>query len=135
MRSVWRVAALVLLVGITPARSGTLGIDGVVLDESGATRITSCRNTSGYYVELGNALSSRNFSPRSSERARALIPAVRRAVPKGWQVYVRKKTPRHYRVTIDASVSWPNGLRRLAHDWNLAIIVDWDRRSVYIDSL
>ncbi len=117
------------------AAAGTLNIDGAVLDESGTTVITTCRNTQGYFRELGSPAGEPVLYARGFANGVPVTHALTALVPAGWQVVVGRSVPKKKRISWRREQPWTGLLKQIAHDYNLAVIVDWDRRSVFVDRL
>lgn len=57
---------------------------------------------------------------------------LRQVVPAGWQVLVHKAAVLPPSMTWSAGDTWTQALQRFAQDNNLSVLVDWDKRSVYL---
>jgi len=131
----WMMVSGVMLLHPVSSDAGSLNVDGAVLDESGTTLVTACRNTQGYYVERGVPLDVGELTARGFTDGAPVLRALTALAPDGWRVLVGKGVSRHQRVSWRGGRTWPATLAQLAHDYNFVVILDWDRREVFVDRL
>lgn len=140
MKPAISLLAAALLAGLTntAAAAGGLTIDSVVLDpRQGDTLATTCVNSKGYYMEMGNPdyrdESRLHVSMRYVDAPVADV--LKTLVPQKWLVRVSEKLPDDLRLTWEGNKLWHEALRDIATQHNLVAIIDWSDRQVYLDRL
>lgn len=123
------------VLSVSALASADLTIDQVITDKNNNTFSTDCINTKGFYFEIGQANGSKNVSIYMIEKNIPFENAVKNLLPSGWKVHYGKSVDVLQKISWMGHKPWTAWLQKLAFEKNLAIILDWQTKTLYINRL
>lgn len=127
--------AIVTLVVFSIAHAGQLQIENVWVDHQGQTFTTDCINTRGFYFEIGASHIAQHFMVYGDGGKMPLKIIVEGLLIKGWQAKFGNRVDTQKLVSWRGHMTWQAWLKKLAFRNNLAIIVDVENKTVYIEKI
>ncbi len=123
-----------LFVTSTAMAAADYSIGDAALDRHGNT-VTTCLNSQGFYFEIGHPRTSLPYNIRGFAHDMPLAHAIRNSLFPHWRVVYGQGVDQSQKVTWIAKESWTNWLQKLAFEKNLALIVDWKTKTLYVNKL
>lgn len=111
-------------------------ISDVMLDRNNNTVTTTCLNTQGFYFEIGS--DSGRYVPLRVHGFQAEIPlynALKNTLYKGWKLQWGMAVDRAQKITWIGKEEWTQWLKKIAFEKNLALIVNWQNKTLYVNKL
>lgn len=124
-----------LLLGCAVMAAAHLTISNVTVNPKGQTYATLCANTKGYYFEINKPKQAQNLTVYGFGGKMQLKKVVTDLLFDGWKPKFGKKVNVNQKITWSGHQSWTTWLQKLAFEKNLAIILDWSTKTVYINRL
>lgn len=105
--------------------------DAVQLTD-GSTRLVTCDNTKGLFVIYEPINITDAFVVRTDVRNQRLADVLAGILPNGWTIRYVAPGVEDDRVNLAVSTYWADGLKVLAHDFNLFVLINGAKREVLI---
>lgn len=109
-------------------------IGDAVLDKQ-ANTVTSCLNSQGFYFEIGQPAKIIPYTIKGFAHDMPLVKAIKNSLYPGWHAVYGQGVDQSQKITWIAKESWTTWLQKIAFNKNLAMIVDWKNRTLYINQL
>lgn len=135
MKKIIALLVLCLFVTTTAVAAANYSISDVELDKHGNTVDTTCVNTKGFYFDIGHAQQKLPLMVKGFEHDMPIVMAIHNTLYPGWKVIFNQAVDKTQKITWIGQALWTEWLQKLAFDYNLAIIVDWTTKTLYINKL
>ena len=124
-----------LLLGSAVMAAAHLTISNVAVNPKGETFTTLCTNSRGYYFEINIPKQAQQLTVYGFGGNMSLKTVVNDLLFDGWKARFGKKVDVNKKMNWTGHQPWTTWLAHLAFEKNLAIIVDWSTKIVYINRL
>jgi len=115
--------------------SANLTVSDVSVNQKGQTLSTSCVNAKGYYFEIGKPKEDEHLTVYGFGGQMALKTIVNDLLFQGWHAVFGKHVDTHQKIHWMGHKPWTQWLKTLSFEKNLAVILDWPMKTVYINRL
>lgn len=128
--------AIMLSIGISCAMaSARLSVSNVQINKRGETVSTTCLNTRGYYFEIGKPENGEHLTVYGFGGKMRLKTIVSDLLFDGWHAVYGKHVDTNEKINWMGHKAWTSWLKGLAFEKNLAVILDWKNKTVYLNRL
>jgi len=132
MRLTLTVVGLAGAIASSLAFSGEMIVQDAVQVNDGSTRLVSCQNTKGLFVIYQPIHSEDAFVVRTDLQRQKLSDVLASIVPNGWTVRYVSPGVEAELINLRVSTYWVDGLKVLASDFNLFVLVNGEKRELLI---
>lgn len=112
-----------------------LTVSNVTVNHKGETLLTHCVNAKGYYFEIGKPKVNEHLTVYGFGGRMRLKTVVNDLLFKGWHAKFGQTVDIRQKIHWRGHKPWTEWLRRLSFQKNLAVILDWQTKVVYINRL
>jgi hypothetical protein len=115
--------------------SANLTVSDLAVNKIGETLSTSCVNSKGYYFEIGKPKGDMHLSVYGFGGKMPLKAIVNDILFQGWHAVFGREVNTQQKIDWAGHRSWTDWLKRLSFEKNLAVILNWPTKTVYINKL
>lgn len=115
--------------------SARFTVSDVTVNQQGQTLSTTCMNAKGYYFDIGKPTGDEHLTVYGFGGQMPLKIIVNDLLFQGWHAVFGKNVNTQQKIQWMGHRPWTDWLKTLAFEKNLAIILNWPTKTVYINQL